>query len=218
MFLLFSLVSLLQDPLSVRADSVRPRHDALAYEVQLTLPDSGSRIHAAVATRWRLASSEPIRIDLDTVFAVARATVNGRPVEWRRSGFQIYLPHGAGTGTEVRTEIVYDGSPADGLVIRGEGAARTFFADNWPDRARKWLASQDHPADKAPVRWTITAPASFTVVATGLLSRVETSGNRTGSGTSPSKSRHRCTRWSWAPPASRRPRSGRADARRAAFP
>jgi len=175
--LLFSVVSLLQDPLSVRADSVRPRHDALSYEVALTLPDSGSRIHAAVTTRWRLNSAEPIRIDLDTVFTVAHITVNGRDAEWRRSGFQLYVSHGAASGAEVSTEVVYDGAPLDGLVIRGVGETRTIFADNWPDRARKWLASQDHPGDKATVRWTITAPASFTVVATGLLSRVETSGS-----------------------------------------
>ena len=92
MLLLFSVVSLLQDPLSVRADSVRPRHDALSYEVALTLPDSGSRIHAAVTTRWRLTSAEPIRIDLDTVFTVARITVDGRDVDWRRSGFPALRP------------------------------------------------------------------------------------------------------------------------------
>ena len=173
MILALSVMSLVQDPLSVRADSVLPRHDALAYEVQLSLPDSGTRIQAAVTTRWRLSSSEPIRIDLDTVYKVSRLSVNGRVVDWRRSGFQLYVPHGARTGAEVTTRVEYDGAPADGLVIRGAGPARTFFADNWPDRARKWLASQDHPGDKAPVTWTIDAPAGFTVVATGLLSRVE---------------------------------------------
>jgi aminopeptidase N len=105
--------------------------------------------------------------------------VNDRPAEWRRSGFQLYIQTGAAVGAEVRTEIAYEGVPADGLVIRNEGAARTFFADNWPDRARKWLASQDHPGDKAPVTWTISAPAALTVVATGVLTTVEPApGNR----------------------------------------
>lgn len=173
MFLLLVSASLLQDPLAVRADSVRPRHDALGYEVALVLPDTGSRIHATVATRWRLSGAEPIRVDLDTVFTVSSLTIDGRTAEWRRSGYQIYVPHGARVGDEVRTEITYHGVPGDGLVIRGEGAARTVFADNWPDRARKWLASQDHPGDKAPVMWTISAPAALTVVATGVLSSVE---------------------------------------------
>ena len=181
MIAFLAVLSLLQDPLSVRADSVRPRHDALSYEVQLALPDSGTRIQATVTTRWRLSNSDPIRIDLDTTYTVSGLSVDGRAVQWRRSGFQLYVPHGARTGSEVATRVEYDGTPADGLVIRGHGAARTFFADNWPDRARKWLAAQDHPGDKAPVRWTISAPEAFTVVATGVLSRVEpaSSGRRT---------------------------------------
>jgi aminopeptidase N len=174
---ILAAVFLVQDPLSVRADSVRPRHDALAYQVELSLPDSGTRIQATVTTRWRLSSSEPIRIDLDTAFAVSRMSLDGREVEWRRSGFQLYVPHGARTGGEVTTRVEYGGSPGDGLVIRGEGNAKTFFADNWPDRARKWLASQDHPGDKAPVTWSVSAPAGFTVVATGVLSRVEPAAN-----------------------------------------
>lgn len=178
MLLLASVALLLQDPLSVLADSVRPRHDAQAYDVRLILPDSGGRIQATVATRWRLASSEPIRIDLDTVFTIAGLTVNGSPADWRRSGFQLYVSHGLQTGAEARTEVRYEGAPADGLVIRGAGNAMTIFADNWPDRARKWLASQDHPGDKAPVTWSISAPAALTVVATGVLSRVEPAGTR----------------------------------------
>ena len=177
MILLFAALSLLQDPLSVRADSVRPRHDALSYAVELSLPDSGRAIQAAVTTRWRLSNSEPIRIDLDTVFTVSKVTVDGRAVEWQRSRFQLYVPHGSRTGSEVTTRVEYRGVPADGLVIRGEGKARTFFADNWPDRARKWLAAQDHPGDKAPVTWTISAPAAFTVVATGMLTNVEPESN-----------------------------------------
>jgi aminopeptidase N len=171
--LLLSAVALLQDPLAVRADSVRPRHDALAYDVTLVLPDTGATIHATVVTRWRLASSEPIRIDLDTVFTVSRVMLDGRAAEWRRAGYQIYVTTGGRAGVEARTEIEYEGVPGDGLVIRGAGVTRTMFADNWPDRARKWLASQDHPGDKAPVTWTITAPAELTVIATGVLSRVE---------------------------------------------
>lgn len=181
MFFLLSMAIGLQDPLAVLADSVRPRHDALAYEVALSIPAEGQAITATVATRWRLTSSAAIRVDLDTAFTISRVSVDGRPAEWRRSTFQIYIEHGSRTGAEVRTEIEYAGIPSDGLVIRGQGSARTIFADNWPDRARKWLASQDHPGDKAPVTWTITVPAELTVVATGVLVRVEpaTGGRRT---------------------------------------
>ncbi len=64
--------------------------------------------------------------------------------------------------------IVYSGIPIDGLVI-GENkyGKRTFFGDNWPNRAHNWFACVDHPSDKASVHFKITAPAHYEVVATG---------------------------------------------------
>jgi aminopeptidase N len=173
------LIASLQDPLAVRADSVRPRHDALSYAIDLTLPASGHRITASVRTRWRVAGPEPIRIDLDTVFAIRRSLVNGRAVAPERAGLPFLLAHGGTAGDTVETWLDYEGTPADGLVIRDGPSGRTIFADNWPDRARRWLASQDHPADQAPVSWRIDAPAGLTVVATGALQGIERAGDRT---------------------------------------
>jgi aminopeptidase N len=172
------LAATLQDPLAVRADSVRPRHDALQYEVWLSLPEAGTRVTANVTIRWRLESAEPVRLDLDTVLTITGATVQGEPVRWQRRGLQVYLPHNGRRGEEITTTLRYEGSPKDGLVIRDRDGARTIFADNWPDRARHWLASQDHPADKAPVNWAIEAPLGLTVLATGRLQQVDTVGRR----------------------------------------
>jgi aminopeptidase N len=169
----------LQDPLAVRADSVRPRHDALSYAVDLTLPAEGKRLAASVRTRWRLAGPEPIRIDLDTTFTIRRALVNGRAVAPERAGLPFLLAHGAAAGDTVETVLDYEGTPADGLVIRDGPNGRTIFADNWPDRARRWLASQDHPSDQAPVSWRIDAPTGLTVVATGALQGIERAEGRT---------------------------------------
>ena len=36
---------------------------------------------------------------------------------------------------------------------------RTFFSENWPDRARQWLPTIDHPYDKATGEFIVTAPA-----------------------------------------------------------
>ena len=44
-----------QDPLAVRADSVRPRHDAIRTTIDLNLPATGTGPPAAVTIRWRLA-------------------------------------------------------------------------------------------------------------------------------------------------------------------
>ena len=172
------LLAVCQDPLAIRADSVRPRHDAIQYDVFLNLPETGTHLRAAVTIRWKLGSTDPVRLDLDTTFVVQGVTIGDQPASWQRQGFQIYIAHTGRAGDEITTTIRYEGSPRDGLVIRGDDSTRTIFADNWPDRARRWLASQDHPADKASVRWTIEAPAGLTLVATGQLDRADTAGSR----------------------------------------
>ena len=65
--------------------------------------------------------------------------------------------------------IHYQGIPADGLIIStNKFGHRTFFGDNWPNRAHNWLPCADYPADKAPVDFFITAPDHYQVVANGL--------------------------------------------------
>ena len=46
---------------------------------------------------------------------------------------------------------------------------RCFFSVNWPDLARQWLPTIDHPYDKATSEFIVTAPAKYQVVANGLL-------------------------------------------------
>ena len=52
---------------------------------------------------------------------------------------------------ETRTfEILYQGIPADGLIIsRNRYGDRTSFGDNWPDRATQLIPCKDEPGDKA---------------------------------------------------------------------
>ena len=66
--------------------------------------------------------------------------------------------------------VRYGGVAAAGLVI-GPNAygERTFFSDNWPDKARNWLPTIDHPHDKATCDLVVTAPARYQVVSNGLL-------------------------------------------------
>ena len=55
--------------------------------------------------------------------------------------------------------------PRDGLIagntVRGR---RAFYGDNWPNRARYWLPTIDHPGDKARVLWSVRAPRTMRVV------------------------------------------------------
>jgi aminopeptidase N len=64
--------------------------------------------------------------------------------------------------------LKYEGIPERGLVIdTTKFGARSFFGDNWPNLARHWLPSVDHPSDKASIEFRITAPDHYDVVATG---------------------------------------------------
>jgi aminopeptidase N len=82
--------------------------------------------------------------------------------------FQLTKPAKAG---ESRTfEISYMGTPKDGLIIsENQYGQRTFFSDNWPNRAHHWIPCNDNPADKASVEFIVTAPAHYRVISNGLL-------------------------------------------------
>jgi aminopeptidase N len=65
--------------------------------------------------------------------------------------------------------ITYAGVPADGLIIdTNKFGHRTFFGDNWPNRAHNWLPCVDDPADKASLDFIVTAPAHYQIISNGL--------------------------------------------------
>ena len=81
-------------------------------------------------------------------------------------------------GKKISIEIAYSGIPKDGLYIsRNKYGSRTFFGDNWPNRAHYWLPVIDHPSDKALVSFEISAPEHYEVVASGkFISRIKNKG------------------------------------------
>ena len=66
--------------------------------------------------------------------------------------------------------VKYSGVPITGLII-GDNmhGDRTFFSDNWPNKARNWLPLVDHPYDKATSDFIIYAPNHYQVISNGLL-------------------------------------------------
>lgn len=64
--------------------------------------------------------------------------------------------------------IKYSGVPKDGLIIgKNMYGDRTFFGDNWPNRAHNWFPCVDHPSDKATIEYIIKAPNQYQVIANG---------------------------------------------------
>lgn len=83
-------------------------------------------------------------------------------------------------GSILQFRILYEGIPNDGLVIStNKYGDRTFFGDNWPDRARHWLPSVDHPSDKASCEFIVVAPNHYQVIGNGVkLEQTNLDGNR----------------------------------------
>ena len=98
-------------------------------------------------------------MQLDSAMRVIRVLVDGKPntrisrTMYARSSTEIDVPHQKQPGDTLSTRVRYRGFTRDGLIIGdNQYGDRTVFADNWPDRAHLWLASDDRPADKADRR------------------------------------------------------------------
>ncbi len=145
--------------------------DVLHYDLVLSLHEGRSDIDA----RARILVAPPVDRDTPMEFdlvglAVHAIEVDGvrTPFEYADGKLRVFAPPNA-TDT-VTVEVAYGGTPDDGLIMRdnlhGDPGA---FADNWPNRARFWFPSVDHPSDKATVEFTIHAPAAWQVIANGTL-------------------------------------------------
>jgi len=100
---------------------------------------------------------------------VSSVTGNGKPVLFQQNADDITITADGKMGTEHQYTISYSGIPADGLIIStNKFGHRTFFGDNWPNRAHNWLPCVDEPADKATVDFIVTAPDHYQVVSNGL--------------------------------------------------
>ncbi len=158
----------------------RPGVDVERYTFRLGLTDASDRIEgeADLAVRFTTGGLPALVLDLvgpnadATGMTVARVTEDGEPVAFEQTEDALQIPLAVPPApNERRTyRVSYAGVPADGLIIsQNRHGDRTFFGDNWPNRARHWLPTVDHPSDKALVEWAVTAPSPYQVVANGQL-------------------------------------------------
>jgi aminopeptidase N len=104
--------------------------------------------------------------------SVNAAEWNGAPAVYAHQGdrLTVNLPSASKTGERGRLGVRYRGVPASGLRIGpNRHGERTFFSDNWPNRARHWLPTIDHPSDKATSELIVTAPSHYQVISNGVL-------------------------------------------------
>ena len=150
--------------------------DVQHYDISLTLNDQTDKIAGTTAITVRFKeNTQELRLDLvgrslkDTGMAVSAVTEGTLRIPFKQDSERVRLNIRAKKGETHTYRIVYSGVPKNGLIIsHNMFGKRTFFTDNWPNRAHYWLPCIDHPSDKAAVDITVTAPDHYAVVANGL--------------------------------------------------
>lgn len=154
--------------------------DVEHYRFAITLSDTTDRIggEATVRARWLAAGVGTLALDLANAtpardgkgMVVQRVASGGRTLAFTHAADRlvITLPSPSREGQIIELAVFYGGVPADGLQIKANRHGdRTFFSDNWPDRARHWLPTIDHISDKATMEMEVAAPAHYQVVSNG---------------------------------------------------
>jgi len=148
------------------ATAVAADIDVVHYDFTIVLPDTGSIIRG-VSTMVVRARPERRDLAVDILLPVDSVTVNGARTTYSARDGGVVVPLGPAADS-MQVGVYYHGAPSDGLIISRDPESRwQAFGDNWPNRARHWLAVVDKPGDKATVSWTIDAPTELTVVANG---------------------------------------------------
>jgi aminopeptidase N len=154
--------------------------DVLGYQFKIELSDTTDRIVAEATIDARFLRSGRTKIGLDLIgvgdggrgMVVDGVEGPAGPLRFThlQDRLEVALAEPGRAGERIRLVVRYRGLPASGLRIGpNKYGERTFFSDNWPNRARHWLPTIDHPYDKATVEFLVTAPSRYQVVSNGLL-------------------------------------------------
>ena len=155
--------------------------DVINYIFDIKLSDKSDEIFCKVSVDLRFLEEGINKIRLDLINSSPKLNNKGMTVINVRSidnsleflheenELWIYMAETSLKNERKKITIEYKGIPAEGLKI-GENkyGDRTFFSDNWPNRTRHWLATIDHPYDKAKCEFMVTAPNHYEVVSNGL--------------------------------------------------
>ena len=177
-FFLFLLVAFPVFSL-VKAQNHEARLNAIDiehYRFELELSDETDEIKGKAEVKIAFKKTGPFELDLYTKdeqgkgMTVSSVEENGKSVPFEAKGETLSIIPSSSLDTDEPAvyTIQYQGIPADGLIIsKNKFGDRTFFGDNWPNRAHHWLPTVDHPSDKATVEFIVSAPDHYQVVANG---------------------------------------------------
>lgn len=153
--------------------------DVLHYQFNIELTDKSDTVYGNATIRFRVNQDiSTVSIDLHgisngkgmKVTDVLWNPFSSRMLPFRQEKEKMIIETGSLKAGDTSTLFIsYKGIPADGLIIsKNKYGKRTFFSDNWPNRAHHWIPCVDDPADKASVEFVITTPAHYQVVSNGI--------------------------------------------------
>jgi len=150
--------------------------DILHYKFEISLNNNTDNIIGLTNIRFRLTNPQNLLV-LDLInyqdsmgMIVDQVFMNEAPISFTHlnNKLSITCPDYSAADTLLEVCVHYHGVPRDGLIIsKNKFGAKSFFGDNWPDRARHWLPCVDHVSDKATVDFIVNAPSNLQVVANG---------------------------------------------------
>ena len=151
--------------------------DVIQYDLKINLFEKQNKIVVREnVTIQFLQKTDSFQLDLVGRFEdslgmkISSITYENQPVSFKQSTDKVTLFTVTLNKGESRAfTIEFEGIQSDGLIIgQNKFGERTFFADNWPMRAKHWFACVDHPSDKAMVKMEIIAPKGYEVVSNGM--------------------------------------------------
>ena len=156
--------------------------DIRHYQFNISLSDQSNRITATalITVLCKQSGIKEFRLDLINKpnpengkgMVVESVSLLNKAISYVHvdNALLIQLPLNSIPNTEMTFTIKYSGEPADGLKIGPtKYGDRSFFSDDWPNKARNWLPTIDHPSDKATCEFIVKAPGHYKVVSNGLL-------------------------------------------------
>ena len=151
--------------------------DIINYNFQIEISDENDTIKGLATLSVEVKESFlELALDLHSVnsdgrgMLVTQVKLNSKEIDFEQQGEQLIIKQSVEKG-KVEYEIAYLGVPIDGLIIsKNKHGDRTFFCDNWPNRAHHYLPLIDHPTEKATSSFTIIGPSKYQVVSNGVWS------------------------------------------------
>jgi aminopeptidase N len=178
------LLIFFQLTITVYADDYpkNPNIDIQHYSFEFTLSDTTNTIwgKTTVTALFKKDNVDQIRLELvkktnslnGKGMVVESITKGERKLSYTHKNDALFIDFSepAVAGSKIQFTINYHGKPADGLQIGPtKYGNRSFFSNNFPNRAKHWLPVVNHPYEKATCEFKITSPSHYQVVSNGVL-------------------------------------------------